>query len=133
MSLMKKNILLIILSIITFNSVDAKSFVPPLKGSFSGTIKDALTGLPIRGASVYLADIKAGSSSDANGVFNISNISEGMHLVEISHIGYTTVAENIFIQGDVRKDFMLSESIIENNAVIVTGVTKATQLKKVPF
>ncbi|HPH86220.1 MAG TPA: TonB-dependent receptor [Ferruginibacter sp.] len=130
---MKKNILLFFILIITFYAVSAKENFPPLKGSFSGTIKDALTGLPIQGASVYLADIKAGSSSDVNGSFIISNISEGMHLVEISHIGYTTIAENIFIQGDMRKDFMMSESIIENNAVIITGVTKATQLKKVPF
>ena len=104
-----------------------------LKGSFSGCIKDSKTGRPLEGASVYIADIKSGSNTDSKGAFSISNISEGTHLIEISHVGYSTIAENIVISGDTKKDFLLIESIIENNAVIVTGVTNATQLKKAPF
>ena len=53
--------------------------------------------------------------------------------MEVSHIGYTTAVENISINGDTKRDFILTESVVENNAVIVTGVTGATQLKKVPF
>ncbi|MBK7433439.1 MAG: TonB-dependent receptor [Chitinophagaceae bacterium] len=104
-----------------------------LTGSFSGRITDAKTGAPIQGASVLIVDIRSGSSSDVYGNFMIRNIPEGKHLVEISHIGYNTVIENIDIVNDTRRDFILSGSIIENNAVIVTGVTGATQLKKVPF
>ena len=111
----------------------SKAAGEPLKGSFSGVIKDMNTGLPIPGATVYIADMKVGSSTNTRGEFNIINISEGSHLVEVSHIGYTTIAENILIQGDTKRDFLLTESIIENNAVIITGVSKATQLKKVPF
>ena len=61
------------------------------------------------------------------------NIPIGKHLVEISHIGYTSVIESIDMNADFNKDFALTESVIENNAVVVTGVTGATQLKKVPF
>ncbi len=130
---MKKIILLLYIS--TTFSFTAKSFetTPLLKGSFSGVVKDAKTGSPIQGASIYIADIKMGSNTNSKGEFFIINISEGVHLVEVSHIGYTTIAENINIKGDTKKDFFLNESIIENNAVIVTGVTKATQLKKIPF
>ncbi|MBS1734232.1 MAG: TonB-dependent receptor [Bacteroidetes bacterium] len=105
----------------------------PLKGSLTGTVKDAKTGKPLQGVSITISDIKAGGTTNAQGEFNIPGISEGIHLVEVSHIGYTTIAEHINITGQTRKDFLLSESIVENNAVIVTGVTKATQLKKVPF
>ncbi len=104
-----------------------------LKGNFYGKITDAKTGKVISGTSVYITDIKSGTSSDNEGNFSIKNISEGNHLVEISHVGYTTIAENILINGDTKKDFILIESVVENNAVIVTGVTGATQLKKVPF
>src|SRR5690606_1789979 len=31
------------------------------------------------------------------------------------------------------KDFAMSESIVENNAVVVTGVSSASQLKKIPI
>lgn len=104
-----------------------------IKGSFSGTITDEINSLPLQGVSIFIADIKTGGYTNANGYFMINNISEGKHLVEISHIGYTTIAVNIIINGDVKKDFLLNTSIIENNAVIITGVTKATQLKKMPF
>ncbi len=104
-----------------------------LYGSFSGKITDATTGAPLQAATIYIADVKLGTSTDATGIFLIKNIPPGIHLVEISHIGYTSVVESIDLVKSVTKDFALSEAVIENNAVIVTGVTGATQLKKVPF
>ena len=104
-----------------------------VNGNFSGKVTDAKTGNPVVAASVYISDIKSGSSTDENGRFLIKNIPQGRHFVEVSHIGYTSIVENIDFTGDVIKDFALSESIIENNAVIVTGVSGATSQKKVPF
>ena len=131
---MKKSGIILLYIILISSFINIVTAAPPaLKGSFSGVVKDLKTGLAVQGVSIYIADIKVGSSTNSKGEFNIPNISEGNHLIEVSHIGYTTIAENINIQGDTKKDFMISESIIENNAVIVTGVTKATQLKKVPF
>ena len=49
------------------------------------------------------------------------------------HIGYSTLAEPLNIKGDVKKDIILLHTVVENNAVVVTGVSRATQLKKVPF
>jgi iron complex outermembrane recepter protein len=104
-----------------------------LKGSFRGKITDGKTGQPVAGVTVFITDIRSGSSSDANGNFYINNVPEGRHLVELSHIGYTSIAEYIVVNGETQKDFILIQSIVEGNAVIVTGVTTATQLKKVPF
>ena len=103
------------------------------KGSLSGRITDAKTRLPIIGASIIVTDLKTGGSTNANGEYEIKNLAEGKHLVEITHIGYNTIAGNLEISGTTKKDFELSPSVVENNAVIVTGVTKATQLKKIPF
>ena len=104
-----------------------------VKGNFTGIVKDLKTGNPIEGVSVIISDAKTGSTTNAKGEFFIANISDGKHLVEISHLGYATIAAYIEVRGDTKKDFFLSESIVENNAVIVTGVSKATQLKNVPF
>lgn len=100
---------------------------------FSGKITDAKTGAAIEAATVYITDIRSGTSSDASGNFIIKNIPQGSHLVEVSHIGYSSIIENMEFTNNVVKDFALSASIIENNAVVVTGVSGATQLKKVPF
>jgi iron complex outermembrane receptor protein len=111
----------------------ALKIINPVNGIFSGKITDAKTGAPIDGASIYISDVKTGTASDASGHFIISNIPQGIHLVEISHIGYTSIVERVDITNDFKKDYVLGESIIENNAVVVTGVSGATQLKKVPF
>jgi iron complex outermembrane receptor protein len=121
---------LFVFVLFSFTTIYALSHV---KGDFSGTIKDKKTGMPIEGASVYLADIKAGSSTNKDGLFKISNIADGKHLVEISHINYATIIVEIEFKGSVQKDFFLEETILENNAVIITGVSKASQLKTVPF
>ncbi len=131
--------ILLIISFDTVAGTDKKSFPAIAKsslfvyGSFSGKITDAKTGAPLAAASIYIADLKLGTSTDAAGSFMIKNIPPGIHLIEISHIGYTTIVESIDVVNNVSKDFVLSEAVIENNAVIVTGVTGATQLKKVPF
>ena len=104
-----------------------------IRGSLSGTIKDAKTNRSLAGVSIYFADVKMGVSSDANGYFMIRNIPEGRHLVEISHVGYTTLVENIESYGNIQKEFLLTPSVVENNAVVVTGVSGASQLKKAPF
>jgi iron complex outermembrane receptor protein len=104
-----------------------------LKGSFSGSVIDSKTKLPIEGVSIYFSEIKVGFYTDSKGSFEFRNIPEGKHLVELSHIGYNTFSDNIEINGDTKKDYVLVQSVVENNTVIVTGVSGATQLKKVPF
>jgi iron complex outermembrane receptor protein len=130
---MKKSLfsLFFLLAICISNTLSANT-IALLRGSFNGTITNT-TGSAIVGASVYIVDIKIGGTTDIYGHFSIQNIPEGKHLVEISHIGYNSIAVQIEITGDIKKDFQLSETVVENNAVIVTGVSNATMLKKIPF
>lgn len=106
---------------------------PALKGSFSGIITDKESNLPLQDVSVYFADIKIGTSSKPDGSFSISNIPAGKHLIEVSHIGYTTIAEQVEISGDTKRDYVMIKTAVENNAVVITGAGAATQLKKSPF
>ena len=104
-----------------------------VKGSFAGVVTDAATGKPLAGVAVYISDTRSGTNTNSNGEYFIDNIPEGNHLIEFSHVGFNTVALQIIIKGDTKKDIVLSESVVENNAVVVTGVSRASQLKKVPF
>ncbi len=103
------------------------------KEILSGIVTDAATGKPLSGVSVYISDLKTGTSTNTNGEYSISNITTGIHLIEFSYVGYNTIAQKIEVNGNTTKNVALSESVVENNAVIVTGVTRAAQLKKVPF
>jgi iron complex outermembrane receptor protein len=127
-----KNIFILTLFILSSRvTAHANPFI--LKGIFYGKITDAKTGKTVADATVFITDIKTGTATDKDGNFTLKNIPEGSHLIEISHVGYTTIIENILIAADTKKDFVLTEAVVENNAVVVTGVTGATQLKKVPF
>ena len=105
----------------------------PERGSFSGKVMNAETGKPVIGATIYITNLKQGTSTNEAGYFLFKQVSEGQQLVEISHIGFNTIAVNILIQGDTYKTFSLTPSIVENTTVVVTGVSHATTLRKTPF
>lgn len=100
--------------------------------TLSGTVVDARTLDPLPGASVYLADAKTGAVTDANGKYSIRNISVGNYLVEVSSIGFSSITEQIQLTGNLKKDFLLQPSILENEGIMVTGVSMATKIKRTP-
>ena len=67
-------------------------------GMLTGNITDKSTGKPIYGASIYIPDQRIGGASDASGHFIIEHISTGIHLVEVSHVGYETLL--IYVDGE---------------------------------
>ncbi|HET9276765.1 MAG TPA: TonB-dependent receptor plug domain-containing protein, partial [Flavitalea sp.] len=100
--------------------------------SFSGRVMQTSSDVPLHGASIYISDMKAGVVTNQDGRFSMKNIPPGRHLVEVSFVGYSTVSEYLDMRGDIQKDFVLSPEIAERNAVVITGVSSATQAKRIP-
>jgi iron complex outermembrane receptor protein len=118
----------------TFNLSAQNTLVSrSIKVTLSGKITDAKSGEPLAGASIYFPDLRTGSTSDAQGVYRIQNISGGQYLVEISFIGYASIVEEIGLNGNTQKDFALNPSVIEGESVTVTGVSSATSTKRTPI
>jgi iron complex outermembrane receptor protein len=105
---------------------------PALNASFSGKITDARSGEPLPGASIFIADLKLGSVADNDGRFQFTEVPIGHHLVEISHTGYSSIIEHIDIDKNTEKDFAMQPAIVENQGVIITGVSNATSVRKTP-
>jgi iron complex outermembrane receptor protein len=103
-----------------------------VKVKLSGKITDAKTGELLPGASVYFADDKIGVSADEQGKYLLNNIPPGHHVIEISHAGYATLVEHLELNADTQKDFQLSPEVVENQGVIITGVSGATSIRKTP-
>jgi len=103
------------------------------KGSLRGCITDAATGKPLPGASIYFADLKLGTSANENGEYRFDDISNGSFVVDISFQGYAAVAKMVTISKNTIADFQLSASVVENENVVITGVSKATELRKAPI
>lgn len=100
--------------------------------AFSGKVTDAVTGEALSGASVYLPDLRTGATTNAQGIYSFKNIPAGKHLVEVSFTGYAPVIENIEVGALTQKDFALTRSYVENEAVTVTGVSAATSVRRTP-
>ncbi|HKC35052.1 MAG TPA: TonB-dependent receptor, partial [Chitinophagaceae bacterium] len=103
------------------------------KLSLSGKITDIKTGETLAGASVYFPDLHLGAISDDKGIYKIQNIPKGKYLLEITYLGYSSFVETIDLNGDIQKDFSLSSSYIENQAVTVIGVSSAASAKRIPI
>ncbi|TDW99102.1 TonB-dependent receptor [Dinghuibacter silviterrae] len=104
-----------------------------LFGSISGTVKEKTDGKPIAGASISIPDLKIGTFTDAEGNFTLNFNSKGLHLVEISFVGYATVYKTIDLNKTSTLDIQMSISNIETDEVVVTGVSRATELKRTPI
>lgn len=103
-----------------------------LNVSFTGKVTDAKTGEVLAGASVLFPDLKVGGTTNREGIFRLQNIPSGKYLVEVSFTGYASIVESIELNGNTQKDFTLSRSYAENEAVTITGVSSATSVKRTP-
>ncbi len=104
----------------------------PATGSLTGTVSDAKSKKVLIGATVSVPDLKLVVVTDAAGVFTLQNLPVGTFLLEIKFIGYKSITRNISIKGAVAASFQLEESAAEISEVVVTGSSKATQIKRNP-
>lgn len=104
-----------------------------VRAILTGKITDAKSGEALSGASIYLPDLRMGVTSNAQGMYTLQNIPPGKYLLEISFTGYSSVNEVVQLSGNVQKDFSLTRSYIENEAVTITGVSAATSVKRTPI
>lgn len=87
-----------------------------------GTITDTETKSPLVGATIYISDLKAFTTSNANGEFTLKNIpTKGKFLVEVRFIGYKTASKLVDLATATNLDFELSPSVIESAEVVITG------------
>jgi iron complex outermembrane recepter protein len=102
------------------------------QNTLSGTIKDAQTKGSLVGAVIYLNDLQKGTISDKEGYFKIENVKSGNYLLEISSVGYKSVIEKVSINKNTESNYFLNPASKELTEVVVTGVTRSTELKLSP-
>ncbi len=103
------------------------------QNKITGSVKDEGTKEGLIEATVYISDLKIGTTTDNNGLFVFDNVPNGNYLLEIKYIGYKNHIERVKIDKNTTLDFLLSSAVSELNAVVVTAVTHATELKLSPL
>jgi iron complex outermembrane receptor protein len=124
----RKQLFFIFIHILFFGSTYAQT-----KITFTGKVTDAKSHEPLSGASIYFPDLRTGAATNAEGAFTFPAIAGGKYLVEVSHLGYSSLIETIDLTTISQKDFELQSSVIENEGVTVTGVSTATSTKRTPI
>ncbi len=104
----------------------------PVAGTLTGTVTDKADGKPLPGVSLYIPDLKLGTTTDMDGKYTLTRLPKGIYLVQISYLGYGTFTQRIDFSKTSVLDVQLQQSSIEAGEVIITGVSKATELKRSP-
>lgn len=110
-----------------FNLKNAKS-----QYTFLCKVIEAQSQQPIERAVAYFPDLHKQLQTNSEGFFELKNLKKGSYLVEISHTGYKTAIQEVLMQKDTTFTLALEEAHTELNAVVVTGTSKATQIKQNP-
>lgn len=100
------------------------------QGTVSGTVKDAETGLPLEGASVFAQNTTKGTLTDKEGAFKLY-LEKGGYEIIVSFSGYASKTINLELSGDRtfnlqldKSDNTLSEVIIKNSNEVPDGWEK---------
>ncbi|HEY4197953.1 MAG TPA: TonB-dependent receptor [Mucilaginibacter sp.] len=125
-------ILFISFASFTNAAVRHKTTTDEVIGTLTGTITDKADGKPIPGATISVPDLRIGTVSDVNGKYNIAQLPKGVYLVQISFIGYATFNQRVDFSRTSQLNVQLQASSIEAGEVVITGVSKATEIKRDP-
>ncbi|MEP6614398.1 MAG: TonB-dependent receptor [Mucilaginibacter sp.] len=134
---MKFNIrILSLLLMLLLRTIMAEAAITTTKtdelGIITGTVTDKADGKTIIGATVSIPDLRRGSITDANGHYSLENLPKGVYLVQVSYIGYATFNQRVDFTKTATLDIQLRASSIETGEVVITGVSKATEIKRDP-
>lgn len=103
------------------------------QGIISGTVKDAETGLPLQGASVFAQNTTRGTVSGSDGEFSLA-LDKGGYEVVVSFMGYASKTINLEMTGNrtfhlqlEKGDNTLGEVIIKSTNEVADGWEKYGQ------
>ncbi|NNT71357.1 TonB-dependent receptor [Flavobacterium sp. IMCC34852] len=89
--------------------------------SLSGKVTDA-KGEAVVGANVVLSSGSKSASTNAEGMYSFSGLTDGSVTVTVSYIGFATEKKTVDVKGNTTMDFQLQDDSKVLEEVVVTGV-----------
>jgi iron complex outermembrane receptor protein len=108
------------------NTVHAQS-------SWSGKVTDKTNQQPIPFATIFIPDLHVFTTTDSIGNYHFEKLPSGTYQVQINALGFKTFSKVISISGAKLGNFELDESATELAEIVVTGSSKAMEIKKSPI
>jgi iron complex outermembrane recepter protein len=101
-------------------------------GTLTGIVTDKASGTTIPGATVSIPDLHIATSTNQKGKYTLTHLPKGVYLVSVSFVGYASFTQKVDLSATSILNITLSASSIEEAEVVVTGVSRATELKRDP-
>ena len=99
------------------------------KFTLSGTIMDANTNETLIGVNVIIPQLKVGVTTNEYGFYSIT-LPKGIHIVQISSLGYKIMEESIDLNQNSKKNFILYSNETALKEVIVNSNKTTIDIKK---
>ena len=111
------------------SNVNINNYQEP-KNNFtiSGYITESGSGENLLGASIYVPELKRGTTTNDYGFYSLS-LPKGKHTVYISTIGYTTIIKEIDINNDLSLNITLETDTQSLDEVTVSADSKVKESK----
>lgn len=90
--------------------------------TLTGKVTDAKTGKPVPGVNIYLANTTIGASTNGEGVYQISDIPSGIHVLVFSYVGYKTKTFHLTVKNassSLKKNVKLLPRTLEMDEIRV--------------
>ncbi len=87
--------------------------------TIAGKVSDKDSGELLSGATILFDEGESSTTTDASGIYTITNVEAGKHQMEISFVGYKTIVKNIDVNGNMNLNFRLKYTAIMSDEVIV--------------
>ena len=102
------------------------------RGTLSGTVVEELTNRPLIGAQILVVGTEVGTVTGAGGQYTLPNVPAGRIRLQVQLIGYKPVEREVSMGAGVTAsvDFMMTQTAIALDEVVVTGAWVATQKRK---
>lgn len=89
------------------------------QNTIKGKVLDNTTQTAIPYATIYLPELETGTTTNTNGEFSLE-LSKGTYKIVVSYIGFQTQSSTITVPSEDNLTFLLSESAMEMEEVIIS-------------
>ncbi len=99
------------------------------RGTIQGQVVNERTGQGVPSAQVFVVGTSQGSLTDDEGRYALLMVPSGEQTVEVRHLGYRTRTQAVRVTdgATIDLDFLLEETAIRLDALVVTGTPVATR------
>jgi TonB-linked SusC/RagA family outer membrane protein len=105
------------------------------QGVIQGRVVDETTQRPLEAVQISVVGTQRGTLTGTDGTYRIEGVSAGQHQVRAEYIGYQSITQQVTVAAGqpVTADFTLTQSVLDLEEIVVTGVAGQQVRAKLPF